>query len=168
MSDMDRTNEEGDNRPAPEAGAPPAADHKATRPRALWLLALAALLPLAAGLAYGAARRDAQSRQVMRTIERQQDFVPTVRVAKARAADSTMIVSLPATTLGIRAANIFARANGYIETRKVDIGDRVKAGDLLAQITAPELDHQISQNEAMLSQSKRRCSRRRPAGTSLG
>jgi RND family efflux transporter MFP subunit len=154
MSDANRTNEARDNRPAPEAGAPPAADHKAARPRALWLLALGALLPLAAGLAYGAARHDTQNRQVMQTIERQQDFVPTVRVAKARAAGSTMIVSLPATTLAFEAANIFARANGYIETRKVDIGDRVKAGDLLAQITAPELDHQISQNEAMLSQSQ--------------
>jgi RND family efflux transporter MFP subunit len=154
MSDVDRTSEERDNRPAPEASAPPAADHKSIRPRALWLLALGALLPLAAGLAYGAVRHDAQNRQVMRTMERQQDFVPTVRVAKARAADATMIVSLPATTLAFEAANIFARANGYIETRKVDIGDRVKAGDLLAQITAPELDHQISQNEAMLSQSQ--------------
>src|SRR6202012_3575620 len=50
------------------------------------------------------------------------------------------------------AANIFARANGYIETRKVDIGDHVKTGDLLAQITAPELDDQIAQNEATLQQ----------------
>jgi RND family efflux transporter MFP subunit len=63
-------------------------------------------------------------------------------------------VSLPATTLAFEAANIFARANGYIETRKADIGDRVKAGDLLAQITAPELDHQIAQNEAALSQTE--------------
>jgi RND family efflux transporter MFP subunit len=63
-----------------------------------------------------------------------------------------MTVSLPGTTLAFASANIFARANGYIETRKVDIGDRVKAGDLLAQITAPELDHQIAQAEATLSQ----------------
>src|SRR5262249_38977424 len=57
-------------------------------------------------------------------------------------------------TLAFAQANIFARANGYIETRKVDIGDRVKAGALLAQITAPELDHQIAQNEAVLSQAQ--------------
>ena len=88
----------------------------------------------------------------MRTTEQQQDFVPTVRVAKARAVDSKMTVSLPATTLAFAAANIYARTNGYIVTRKVDIGDHVKAGALLAQITAPELDHQIAQNEATLGQ----------------
>jgi multidrug efflux pump subunit AcrA (membrane-fusion protein) len=46
---------------------------------------------------------------------------------------------------GVRAANISARTSGYIEKRYVDIGDRVKAGALLAEITAPELDHQIAQ-----------------------
>jgi len=88
----------------------------------------------------------------MRTTEQRRDLVPTVRVAQVRAADSEITVSLPATTLAFASANIFARANGYIETRKVDIGDHVKAGDLLAQITAPELDHQIAQAEATLSQ----------------
>jgi RND family efflux transporter MFP subunit len=102
----------------------------------------------------------------MTTVEEQRDFVPTVRVAKVRAADTEMTISLPATTLAFASANIFARANGYIEARKVDIGDRVKAGDLLAQITAPELDHQIAQAEATLSRIVRRCNRRRQAGTS--
>src|SRR5580698_665090 len=52
------------------------------------------------------------------------------------------------------AANIFARTNGYIEKRYVDIGDRVKAGALLADITAPELDHQITQAQATLAQNQ--------------
>jgi len=133
-------------------GAPPAASHKAIGSRSLWLLGLAALLPLAVSVAYGASHHSAQARQAMRTAQQQRDFVPAVRVAKLRAADGEMTVSLPGTTLAFASANIFARANGYIETRKVDIGDRVKAGDLLAQITAPELDHQIAQAEATLSQ----------------
>jgi RND family efflux transporter MFP subunit len=137
----------------PPAGAPPTS-HKAARPRRLWLLGLAALLPLAAGVAYGASQHLARDRQVMRTTEQQRDFVPTVQIARARAADGTTTVSLPATTLAFASANIYARANGYIETRKVDIGDRVKTGDLLAQITAPELDHQIAQNEATLRQNQ--------------
>jgi RND family efflux transporter MFP subunit len=136
-----------DGQPVPAAGARVA-------PRALWLLGLGALLPLVAGVAYGASQHNAQDRQVMRTTEQQRDFVPTVRVAPVRAADSAMTVNLPATTLAFAAANIFARANGYIETRKVDIGDHVKAGDLLAQITAPELDHQIAQAQATLSQNQ--------------
>jgi len=141
MSDMNRT------KPEPAAKSPPA-----IRPRSLWFLGLGLLLPLAVSVAYGASRHSALDHRVMRTAEQQRDFVPNVRVAKVRAADSEMTVSLPGTTLAFAAANIFARANGYIDTRKVDIGDRVKAGDLLAQITAPELDHQITQAEATLSQ----------------
>jgi len=59
---------------------------------------------------------------------------------------------LPATTLAFSAANIYARASGYIDKRLVDIGDRVKDGQLLASVSVPELDHQISQNEATLVQ----------------
>jgi RND family efflux transporter MFP subunit len=140
------------SKPPPEP--PPAASHKVIRPRLLWLMGLGALLPLAASVAYAASQHNAHGRQVMRIAEQKRHFVPTVRVAKVRAADGEMTVSLPATTLAFASANIFARTNGYIETRKVDIGDRVKAGDLLAQITAPELDHQIAQAEATLSQDK--------------
>jgi RND family efflux transporter MFP subunit len=136
------------------AGAAARTTHTAIRARSVWRIGLGALLLIAAGVAYGASQHLAQSRQVMMTTEQQRDFVPTVRVAKARAADSEMIISLPGTTLAFAAANIFARASGYIETRKVDIGDHVKVGDLLAQITAPELDHQISQAQATLAQNQ--------------
>src|SRR5437899_4454338 len=53
--------------------------------------------------------------------------------------------------IAFEAANSFARNNGNIEKRYVDIGDRVKAGALLADITAPELDHQITQAKATLA-----------------
>jgi RND family efflux transporter MFP subunit len=138
--------------PAAEPVAPSATRSSIMRPRSLWILGACLLLPLAGGVAYGAVQHSARKQQAMRTLEQQQDLVPTVRVAKARAADSTMNISLPGTTLAFAAANIFARANGYIETRKVDIGDHVKAGDLLARITAPEQDHQVSQAEATLAQ----------------
>jgi RND family efflux transporter MFP subunit len=137
--------------------AKPAADPLTAPPDnrrlfAPWLLGGSALLLLVGGLAFGASQLSAHNRQVMAVAEEQQNFVPNVRVAPVRASDSTMVVSLPATTLAFAAANIFARANGYIEKRQVDIGDHVKAGDLLAQIMAPELDHQIAQNEATLRQ----------------
>src|SRR5215470_14602537 len=118
------------------------------------VFALGGFLLLAGGLSLGAWRHYSQQRQVMATAEQQRDFVPTVPVAKAHAAGSETTISLPGTTLAFTAANIFARANGYIETRKVDIGDHVKAGDLLAQIWAPELDHQIAQAQATLSQNQ--------------
>jgi RND family efflux transporter MFP subunit len=62
------------------------------------------------------------------------------------------VVKLPATTSAFASANIYARASGYIGKRLVDIGDRVKTGQLLAEIVAPELDHQIAQADATLGQ----------------
>jgi RND family efflux transporter MFP subunit len=61
---------------------------------------------------------------------------------------------LPGTTEAFSVANIYARATGYIFKRNVDIGDRVKAGDLLAELAVPELDDQIAQGEATLNQLK--------------
>jgi RND family efflux transporter MFP subunit len=49
-------------------------------------------------------------------------------------------------------APILARADGYLKRRLVDIGDRVKAGQTLAEIDAPELDQQIRQADASVEQ----------------
>jgi RND family efflux transporter MFP subunit len=142
----------------PEPGTKATPQHPASRwartPTRRWLLGGAALLPFVAALSFGAARHSANARQIMATADAQQDFVPNVRVATVEPSDATMVITLPATTLAFESANIFARANGYIEKRMVDIGDHVKIGDLLALITAPELDHQISQNEATLQQNE--------------
>ena len=105
-------------------------------------------------LAFGAWSHYEQRRQVIVTAEQSRDLVPQVRVASIQPGDSTQIVSLPATTSAFSAANVFARASGYIAKREVDIGDRVKAGQLLAEIVAPELDYQITQAEATLGQLK--------------
>jgi RND family efflux transporter MFP subunit len=112
------------------------------------LLALGTFLLLAGGLAFGATRYYTQYREVMATAEQRRSFVPSVRVATIRPSDRTTLVTLPATTLAFSAANLYARASGYIGKRNADIGDRVKEGRLLAAISVPELDHQIGQNEA--------------------
>src|SRR4029077_2976787 len=58
----------------------------------------------------------------------------------------------PGTTEAFEQANIYARASGYISKRNVDIGSRVTAGDLLVEITAPEIEHQIAQAAGTLTQ----------------
>jgi len=116
------------------------------------LLGGVVLLLLLGGLGTGAWRYYQAELDVAATVERSRTLVPNVRVAAVRAGDSKITVSLPATTTAFEAANIFARTNGYIEKRYVDIGDRVKAGALLVDITAPELDHQIAQAQATLAQ----------------
>jgi RND family efflux transporter MFP subunit len=116
------------------------------------LLGLGALLILAAALAFGASRYYSLHRETIATSEQRRDFVPSVRVAAVRASDGNVLVTLPATTSAFSVANIFARASGYIDKRNVDIGDHVKEGQLLVQIIAPELDHQIAQAQATLVQ----------------
>jgi RND family efflux transporter MFP subunit len=113
---------------------------------------IAALVILAAALGYGAGRHALQADDVAAAAEQRRDAVPTVRTAEVRPTGATMSVTLPASTSAFEAANVFARSTGYVLHRHVDIGDRVKAGELLAEITAPELDHQIAQAQANLMQ----------------
>jgi len=116
------------------------------------LLGGTALLLLVGGLGLGGWRNYQAELAAGATAQQIRTAIPDVRVATVRDSGSKIIVTLPATTTAFEAANIFARANGYIEKRYVDIGDRVKAGALLAEITAPELDHQIAQAKATLTQ----------------
>lgn len=61
-------------------------------------------------------------------------------------------VALPATLKGRNEAAIFARTNGYVRAWKKDIGDRVRQGDVLAVIDTPEVDQDLAQARAVLSQ----------------
>jgi RND family efflux transporter MFP subunit len=116
------------------------------------MVALGVLVLLIGSLAVGLWQHYRRHSQVMATAAQQREFVPLVRVIEVRASDDIIVVMLPATTLGFETANIYGRASGYISKRLVDIGSRVKAGDLLVEVTAPELDHQIAQAEATLVQ----------------
>jgi RND family efflux transporter MFP subunit len=133
---------------------PPGRTDKPSRGRGRWLFGAAALLLLAGGLGIGAWRHHEAQLAVAATARQNRDYIPTVRVSAVRANDDFSTVSLPATTTAFEAATIFARTSGYIEKRYVDIGDKVKAGALLAEITAPELDHQIVQAQATLAQNQ--------------
>jgi RND family efflux transporter MFP subunit len=80
------------------------------------------------------------------------NFVPEVRTTAVTADDQPMTLTLPGQTEPFDHAAIFARATGYIAERRVDIGSRVKKGDLLVRIAAPDLDQQARQAEAQLGQ----------------
>jgi RND family efflux transporter MFP subunit len=103
-------------------------------------------------LALGVWRHYEQHRQVMDTAEQQANFVPSVRVEAVAQRFGKVHVTLPATTLGFVEASVYARASGYVLKRYVDIGDHVKAGQLLAEITAPEVEDQIAQYQNSMQQ----------------
>lgn len=115
-------------------------------------LATGAVLALGGAVGFGVWQHLSLHAQVIAAAEQRQSFVPSVRTAAVRASDDTLTVTSPGTTEAFAQANIYARASGYISRREVDIGSRVSAGQLLVEITAPELDHQISQAAATLAQ----------------
>ncbi len=61
-------------------------------------------------------------------------------------------VTLPGTLLGVIESTIYARSSGYVVRWTKDIGASVKKGELLVQITAPEIDEQLNQAIASRAQ----------------
>jgi membrane fusion protein, multidrug efflux system len=77
--------------------------------------------------------------------------IPTVAVAPPGTKTLSPVLNLPGRLEAYFRAPIFARVSGYVKGWKVDIGSRVKAGDLLAEIEAPDLDQQLLQARADLA-----------------
>ena len=75
-----------------------------------------------------------------------------VAVAPVVRSGATSSLVLPGNIQAVTEAPVLARASGYIKTRSADIGDRVKEGQVLAEIEAPELDQQIRQAQAGIDQ----------------
>jgi RND family efflux transporter MFP subunit len=113
---------------------------------------LTALLLVGGGVAFGMWRHAAAEAEVNTTSEQRRSVIPAVRVAAVRANEGTMAARLPGSTEAFEVAAIIARITGYVAKRHVDIGDHVTTGQLLAEISAQELDHQIAQAQATLTQ----------------
>jgi RND family efflux transporter MFP subunit len=136
----------------PEADKPEHFEGKRERKSRRWLLGLAVLMLLGAALARGVWWHYGQYREAVTTAEERRNFVPSLRVGIVTMSGNMLNVMQPCTTLAYEAANIFARATGYISTRNVDIGSKVRAGDVLAIISAPDLNQQLVQARAQLIQ----------------
>jgi len=77
--------------------------------------------------------------------------IPTVAVAVPDDRGRRTTIDLPGRLEAYSQAQLYARVSGYLKEWKADIGTPVKAGQLLAEIEAPDLDQQIMQAEAGLS-----------------
>jgi RND family efflux transporter MFP subunit len=113
------------------------------------LLTLFLILLLAA-----AVPRLFKARELAAAAEQARTSVPGVYIVRPQPASDAEL-SLAASTQAMQDAIIYARTSGYIARRFVDIGDRVKAGQLLAQIASPEIDQELQQARAMLRQSQK-------------
>ena len=79
---------------------------------------------------------------------------PVVRVSAPEVAAASNDLRLPARTAPVEQALVFARATGVVSERRADIGTRVKKGDVLAVITAPEIDQAVDRARAAVAQAK--------------
>jgi len=77
--------------------------------------------------------------------------VPTVAVALPDAKVLNPTIDLPGRLEAYQRAPIFARVQGYLKSWSADIGARVKAGQVIAEIEAPDLDQQLLQARADLA-----------------
>jgi RND family efflux transporter MFP subunit len=79
---------------------------------------------------------------------------PEVALVQARAAAADYVLALPARAQAGQSAQVYARATGLVSARMVDLGDRVRAGQVLATIAAPEIDQAVRQAQAQMAQAE--------------
>lgn len=130
---------------------PNAAPHMVSR-RGLTIAGLAAFGIVAVVVVMGITTRKMADAKLREWTESQ--AMPVVAVALPDTRGKRTTFELPGRLEAYTQAQIFARVSGYVREWKADIGTPVKAGDLLAEIDAPDLDQQIMQAEADLGSAK--------------
>lgn len=114
----------------------------------LWLAALAAI-----GLAVvGVGARQINERRLERWTSAQS--IPTVRIISPKLGGLSQQLKLPGDVQALFEAPIHARVSGYVREWRYDIGARVKAGDVLASVDAPEIVAQLEQARGELAKAQ--------------
>jgi RND family efflux transporter MFP subunit len=117
-------------------------------------LSILLLLGLLAGAVFyaGWAPRNARIQMIEAEAKSNAEERLAVTTTRVKMSKPVREIVLPGNVGAIGETPIYARAEGYIVTRKVDIGDVVKKGDLLVEIDSPELDQQLRTAKARLEQ----------------
>jgi RND family efflux transporter MFP subunit len=114
-----------------------------------WIAGVALPAALVGGLLFA---RSLQYRALAtRTVEMS---IPTVEVVHPMPGPATVEISLPANLSAYNEASIFARTNGYLKAWHTDFGATVKEGELMAEISAPDVDAQLNKAKADLAQAQ--------------
>lgn len=103
------------------------------------------------GLAVSGVIDRARSRQEVAAWTNEQ-AISTVRLVQPERGPSEEQLILPGTVNAFSSGTLFARASGYVSAWHKDIGARVTKGEILATISAPDLDQQLVEAKAQLMQ----------------
>jgi RND family efflux transporter MFP subunit len=128
----------------------PAAGQTNSGRKMLWLLLIPALLCVGALVTW---RNRVHADEVLAASTHSALALP-VNVIRASEGNPTNEIVLPSTLQAYDESPVFARTSGYVHQWYVDIGQHVKAGQLLATIDAPNVDQELLQARAMLGQAQ--------------
>ncbi|MEH2245379.1 efflux RND transporter periplasmic adaptor subunit [Nostoc sp.] len=93
-------------------------------------------------------------RSELKAAVKEASTVPSVNIITPRRAAATTNLELPGSVVALNQTTIYARSTGYLRRWYADIGDRVQAGQLLAEIDSPDIDQQVLQAKAELAQAQ--------------
>ena len=118
----------------------------------IWALFLGAIVLIVVAFFAGYIPLQKRNAVIGSQAQEQEQALPRVEVIEVGRSSGMSELQLPGNIEAVTEAPILARADGYIKRRLVDIGDRVQAGQPVAEIEAPELDQQVIQAKANLQQ----------------
>ena len=118
-----------------------------------WILAGVAVLFLLIFFV-GFLPRHSRNKENEKKADQERSATPVIQAQKVERSKSAAGLVVPGTTTPLTEAFVYARANGYLKRRYVDIGDRVHKGQLLAVIDSPDLDQQVDQAREQLRQTE--------------
>jgi RND family efflux transporter MFP subunit len=136
----------------PHAGPSPKVWHPSAI--TIWAIFLAVIVLIVVAFLSGYLPLQKRRDVIASEAHEQERALPRVEVMEVGRASDKSELELPGNIQAITEAPILARADGYIQRRMVDIGDRVQTGQTLAEIEAPEIDEQIRQAQASLQQAQ--------------
>jgi RND family efflux transporter MFP subunit len=156
---MERTTHTETIEPAGGNGHREPSDHERVdlnvpKPRPIWvvLMGLLGMGALAALLATGWIPRHKNEKELIADAQEAANAPVLVNVATPRRSKAEEEIALPATLRPWQEVSLFARTTGYLRKYYVDISNEVKAGQLMAEIDAPEVDEELAQASAALLQ----------------
>ncbi|HEY9730866.1 MAG TPA: efflux RND transporter periplasmic adaptor subunit [Drouetiella sp.] len=121
---------------------------------AMWIVGIIVIVVLVGLIAFGALPRIFQQQSLIQETKKQNSEAPSVSTVIAQPGAAIEEFVLPGSTQAIQVASIYARVNGYLNERFANIGDQVKAGQVLATIDTPEIDQQVQAAESAVQQAQ--------------
>jgi HlyD family secretion protein len=121
-----------------------------------WVRAAGAVLALAAmGMGIRLTRHGAHSTEIA-TPEVRKPSIPTVEVIHPKVGGIERTIQQPATIHAFETVDLYAMVSGYLKTQSVDIGSRIKKGEVLAEINVPRDAKAVEEAASLVEQARAR------------